>query len=146
MKKRKRGAVNLFFALALTGFGLSACDDGQLSLQTDFDFAVELLPVPGAVALGEQVEMRFALVRAGGRYDSARYYVRYFQHAGRGLLTDEGGRAFVPNDAYRLPKETFRLYFQPTKGDSHALELVFFDSFNHRHQVDLSFTVEQEGG
>jgi hypothetical protein len=136
------GLFVIIFVL-LAALLLAACDGTDLTLQTDFDFEVEMLPVPPTVTLNEAVEMRFELTHVGGRYDSTAYYVRYFQYEGKGTLADEGGIAFVPNDAYRLTKENFRLYFTATKGDNHTLELVFFDSFKHRHQVDLNFGVEE---
>ncbi|MDR0414030.1 MAG: DUF3872 domain-containing protein [Prevotellaceae bacterium] len=130
-------------AAALLICGLGGCD-GRLDLRTDFGFEVELLPVPASVLPGEEVEMRFTLKSVGGSYDSTRYYLRYFQYAGKGTLSSEEGLALVPNDAYELPKKVFRLYFAPQSGTQHRLGLTFYDSFDHRHEVELSFAVEKE--
>ena len=51
--------------------GLFACNT-SLDLQKDFDFEVELLTVPGSIAPGEQVEMRFTIKSIEGRYDSTK--------------------------------------------------------------------------
>lgn len=121
---------------------LVACNN-ELEFQQDYEFEIEMLPVPKTVTLDVPVEIRFELSTIGGSYDSAQYFVRYFQYDGKGTLTDESGTTFFPNDSYRLTKKKFRLYFQPQKGDSHTLELVFFDNFKHQQQVDLAFTLEQ---
>jgi hypothetical protein len=123
--------------------GFAACES-SLEVQTEFDFEVELLPVPSAVALNEQVEIRFSIKGVGGSYDSTKYFLRYFQYAGKGTLSSEDGLAFVPNDAYLLPKKVFRLYFSPLSGAQHQLGLTFYDSFDHRHEVELNFGVENE--
>jgi hypothetical protein len=141
-KERERKVVKWWlFGLLLCGF--AACD-ASLSLQTDFDFELELLPVPSSVMPGEQVEMRFSIRGVGGSYDSTKHYVRYFQHSGRGTLSNEDGLTFVPNDAYLLPKKVFRLYFAPLSGSQHQLALTFYDSFDHRHEVELNFAGESD--
>jgi hypothetical protein len=141
MEKEKTGRWR--FAVCLL-CGLVACD-ASLDLQKDFDFEVELLPIPSTVALGEQVEMRFTIKPVGGSYDSTKYFVRYFQYAGKGTLSNEEGLAFVPNDSYLLEKKIFRLYFSPQSGAQHQLGLTFYDSFDHRHEVELNFASEEEG-
>ncbi|GHT72996.1 hypothetical protein FACS189456_2840 [Bacteroidia bacterium] len=103
-----------------------------------------MLPVPSTVRLNEQVEMRFTITCIDGSYDSTKYYLRYFQYAGKGTISDEAGQVFFSNDAYLLPNKVFRLYFVPTLGTAHQLELTFYDTFNHKHPVELSFTIEQE--
>jgi hypothetical protein len=52
--------------------------------------------------------------------------------------------AFIPNDAYRLERKVFRLYFAPLSGTQHQLGLTFYDSFEHYHEVELTFGVEAE--
>jgi hypothetical protein len=143
MKKENMKGCRFVAFAALLLCGLVACD-ASLDLQRDFDFEVELLPVPSAVALDEQVEMRFTIRSVGGSYDSTRYYMRYFQYSGKGTLNNEDGLVFVPNDAYLLPKKVFRLYFVPQSGSQHQLGLTFYDSFEHRHEVELSFVSEEQ--
>jgi hypothetical protein len=79
-----------------------------------------------------------------GAYDSTKYYLRYFQYQGKGTLSDEQDRVFVPNDSYLLPKKEFRLYFMPKSGQSHQVELTFYDSFKHIHPVTLVFNIESD--
>ena len=121
---------------------LGAACSGGLDYKQDYDFEIEMLPVPRMVEQNSVVEIRFELSSIGGSYDSTRYYVRYFQYEGKGTLTDENGTTFFPNDSYLLTKKKFRLYFQPQRGDNHSLELVFYDSFKHQQMVTLAFAVE----
>lgn len=140
MKKRK---IRKWRFAVLMLCGLIACNT-SLDLQKDFDFEVELLPVPGNIAPGEQVEMRFTIKSVEGSYDSTKYYLRYFQYSGKGTLSNEDGLALMPNDSYLLAKKIFRLYFVPLSGAQHQLGLTFYDSFDHRHEVELNFAVETE--
>lgn len=133
-------AKNLLLTLLLPLLG--ACDN-ELKFQKDFEFEIEMLPIPRTVMLGVPVEMRFELSTIGGSYDSTRYFVRYFQYDGKGRLEDENGTMFFPNDSYLVPNKKFRLYFTPTSGDNHSLELVFYDSFKHQQVVELAFAIEQ---
>jgi hypothetical protein len=115
-----------------------------LEFQKDFEFTIEMLPIPKTVTTGVPVEMRFELSSIGGSYDSTQYFVRYFQYDGKGQLADESGTVFFPNDSYLVPNKKFRLYFTPTSGDSHTLELVFYDSFKRQQVFELTFAMEQQ--
>jgi hypothetical protein len=119
------------------------CTD-NFAVKKDYDFEMELLPVPSTIKINEQVEMRFTIIAIDGSYDSTKYYLRYFQYAGKGTLADEAGQVFAPNDAYLLTKKIFRLYFTPTLGTQQQLELTFYDSFNHKHPVELTFAIEED--
>jgi hypothetical protein len=121
----------------------TGCSDG-LDIKSDYDFEVELLPVPSTLAKDERAEMRITLVNIDGTYENTKYYLRYFQYEGKGALSDEQDMVFVPNDSYLLSKKEFRLYFMPKTGDSHNIELTFYDSFKHIHPVTLSFSLESE--
>ncbi|MDR1226789.1 MAG: DUF3872 domain-containing protein [Prevotellaceae bacterium] len=102
---------NIITILLLIFFSYGCSND--LDLKQDYDFEIEMLPIPRTITPDVPVEIRFELNSIGGSYDSAMYYVRYFQYVGKGTLTDESGTTFFPNDSYRLTKKKFRLYFQP---------------------------------
>jgi hypothetical protein len=118
------------------------CND-RLSLQTNFDFEVSVLPYYTNVVLNEQVELRLEIKSIEGHYDGTEYFMRYFQYTGKGTLIDETGVVFAPNDAYRVYKKPFRFYFTPTSGQQHQLELTFYDTFNNVHALRFDFTIEQ---
>jgi len=90
--------------------------------------------------------MRFTIVGIEGSYDSTRYYLRYFQYQGKGMVADESGQSFIPNDLYEMVGRQFRLYFTPTAGSEHQLELTFIDSYKHKHALELSFAIEEDSG
>jgi hypothetical protein len=121
----------------------TACDD-SLSLQTNFDFEVTVLPYYTNISPNEEVELRLEIKSPDGSYDGTEYFMRYFQYTGKGTLVDETGVIFIPNDAYQVHKKPFRFYFTPTSGRQHQLELTFFDSFGNIHSLTFNFTIEEE--
>jgi hypothetical protein len=123
---------------------LIACDD-SLSVQTNFDFEVSVLPYYTTIQLNEPVELRLEIKSTkDGSYDGTEYFMRYFQHTGKGTLVDETGVVFIPNDTYRVYKKPFRFYFTPTSRQQHQVELTFYDSFENTHVFTLNFTIEEE--
>ncbi|MDR2409723.1 MAG: DUF3872 domain-containing protein [Bacteroidales bacterium] len=129
--------------LLLPAFLLVACND-SLSLQTNFDFEVSVLPYYTTISANETVELRLEIKSNGGHYEGTEYFMRYFQHTGKGTLVDETGAVFVPNDAYRVYKKPFRFYFTPASGQQHQLELTFYDSFGNIHILTFNFAIEAE--
>ena len=79
---------------------VAACNDG-LDIQTKYPFTVETMPVPKELKMNETAEIRCELKREG-RWEDARYTIRWFLFDGEGTLK-------LPNDRYPLEKETFRL-------------------------------------
>ena len=120
-----------FFGL----FSINSCNDG-LEIMNDYEFTVTHLPVPKRLKTGETAEIRFELERSG-RYSGARYYVRYFQTDGAGILMFDGS-ALIPNDSYELKKESFRMYYTSQCEEQQAIEMTFYDNFGNR--CDLTFT------
>jgi hypothetical protein len=132
---------HLYISLAVVLF--TACND-SLSIQTNFDFEVSVLPYYTNISINESVELRLEIKSSqDGHYEGTEYFMRYFQYAGKGTLVDETGVVFVPNDAYPVYKRPFRFYFTPTSGQQHQLELTFYDSFENTHVLILNFTIEE---
>ena len=90
---------------------VAACNDG-LDIQTKYPFTVETMPVPKELKVNETAEIRCELKREG-RWEDARYTIRWFLFDGEGTLKLDDGTALLPNDRYPLEKETFRLYYTP---------------------------------
>ena len=88
---------------------VAACNDG-LDIQTKYPFTVETMPVPKELKVNETAEIRCELKREG-RWEDARYTIRWFLFDGEGTLKLDDGTALLPNDRYPLEKETFRLYY-----------------------------------
>ena len=88
--------------LTLAVFCLSACDR-DLDIQQSYPFTVETMPVQKDIIRGQTVEIRCTLKR-GGEFADTRYTIRYFQSDGKGLLRNDNGMVFKPNDRYHLTK------------------------------------------
>ena len=105
MKKMKK-ILALAVWIAALGLLCASCDNG-LDIQQAYTFSLETMPVQKRISVGETAEIRCTLVREG-RYDGARYTIRYFQPDGRGELRMDDGTVFLPNDRYPLDREVFR--------------------------------------
>ena len=136
MKKMKK-ILALAFWIAALGLLCASCDNG-LDIQQAYTFSLETMPVQKRISVGETAEIRCTLVREG-RYDGARYTIRYFQPDGRGELRMDDGTVFLPNDLYPLEKETFRLYYTSASTDQQTIDIYIIDSFGRMQQVSFSF-------
>ena len=114
MKKMKK-ILALAVWIAALGLLCASCDNG-LDIQQAYTFSLETMPVQKRISVGETAEIRCTLVREG-RYDGARYTIRYFQPDGRGELRMDDGTVFLPNDRYPLDREVFRLYYTSRSDD-----------------------------
>ncbi len=129
-------AVAIIAAISL----LSGC--GNLDIKQDFDFEVTNLPVPSQVGDGETLEIRFEIRHIEGRYDSNRYYVRYFPTSGAGFLIYDDS-IMRPNDRYRIRSDEFRMRYTARSDGEHALSLTFSDDFGHAHELGLTFNKKE---
>ena len=128
MKKMKK-ILALAVWIAALGLLCASCDNG-LDIQQAYTFSLETMPVQKRISVGETVEIRCTLVREG-RYDGARYTIRYFQPDGRGeLRTDD--------------REVFRLYYTSRSDDQQTIDVYVED--NTGQVVKTSFTFQSENG
>lgn len=119
---------------------LGACSD-NLDIQKVYPFSVETMPVPKGLVKGETAEIRCELKR-DGRFEDARYTIRYFQTDGKGVLKTDDGTVFLPNDRYPLTKEVFRLYFTSNSTDQSAIDVYVEDDAGQVVQLTFSFANE----
>ena len=94
--------------LTLAVFCLSACDR-YLDVQQSYPFTVETMPVQKDIIRGQTAEIRCTL-KWGGEFADTRYTIRYFQSDGKGLLRNDNGTVFKPNDRYPLTKDNLRTF------------------------------------
>ena len=80
--------------LSIAVFCLSACNH-ELDIQEAYPFTVETMPVQKYIAKGQTAEIRCTLKRHG-RFEDARYTIRYFQPDGKGELKMDNGTVFKP--------------------------------------------------
>lgn len=134
------GMAALFMSLAACV--LVSCND-NIDVQQAFPFTVETMPVPTRIVRGETVEIRCTLKREG-RFDDARYTIRYFQPDGKGSLRMDNGMKLLPNDRYPLDREVFRLYYTSESSDQQTIDLYFEDNADYIVQLTLDFNNENK--
>ncbi len=132
----------LMLALASVGTLLTACDK-ELDIKQAYAFRLETMPVQTRIARGETAEIRCTLVREG-KYDGARYTIRYFQPDGKGELRMDDGTIFLPNDRYPLTREVFRLYYTSASTDQQPIDIYVEDNFGQCEQRSFRFDNETE--
>lgn len=116
---------------------VSACND-KLDIQQVYPFEVETMPVPQKLKEGETAEIRCTLKREG-RFEEARYTIRYFQPDGTGTLKMDDGTVFLPNDRYLLTKEIFRLYYTSQTSDQSVVDVYIEDNAGQMVQLTFNF-------
>ncbi|MFC2329359.1 TraQ conjugal transfer family protein, partial [Prevotella nigrescens] len=79
-------------------------------------------------------------------FADTRYTIRYFQSDGKGLLRNDNGTVFKPNDRYPLTKDVFRLYYTSLSSDRQTIDVYVEDSFGRVQQLTFSFNNEREEG
>ena len=119
-----------------------ACDN-EVDIRQAYPFTVETMPVQTRITRGETAEIRCELQRAG-RYDEARYTIRYFQSDGKGSLRMDDGTVFLPNDRYPLDREVFRLYYTSASSDQQTIDIYVEDNFGQCVQLSFRFNNENE--
>lgn len=123
-------------AILLIGIACACSDD--LDIKQSYEFQVTHLPVPKKLKVNKTAEIRCQLERHG-KFDDAKYYLRYFQPDGKGELKMDDGIVFLPNDTYDLNKETFRLYYTSESDDQQVIDIYFFDNMGNQFQLSFSF-------
>ena len=141
MKKKILSSIWIIGVLTLAVFCLSACDR-NLDVQQSYPFTVETMPVQKDIIRGQTAEIRCTLKR-GGEFADTRYTIRYFQSDGKGLLRNDNGTVFKPNDRYPLTKDVFRLYYTSLSADRQTIDIYVEDSFGKIQQLTFSFNNEK---
>ena len=102
VKNKILNTIWVMGVLSIAVFCLSACDH-ELDIQQAYPFTVETMPVQKHIAKGQTAEIRCALKRQG-RFEDARYTIRYFQPDGRGRF-----RADALKTAFSVLLQTLKL-------------------------------------
>lgn len=119
---------------------MTSCND-KLDIQQMYPFTVTTMPVQSRIQLGETAEIRFQLHREG-YYNETKYFIRYFQTDGKGILKMADGTLFLPNDLYPLPSETFRLYYTSSSTDQQRIDIYIEDNFGQVEMLSFSWRNE----
>lgn len=121
----------------IVGLIFTSCDD-KLEVLQAYDFSVSTMPVQKRIKQGETAEIRLQLHKSGS-YQETEFRIGYFQFDGKGILKNDDGMVFLPNDTYPLKKETFRLYYTSQCTDQQALTLYVYDNFGQRYELEFSW-------
>lgn len=119
---------------------VAACSD-KLDVQQVYEFDMATMPVQNKIVVGEEAEIRCELIRSGV-YQETKYYIRYFQPEGKGVLRLEDGTILLPNDLCPLEKEKFRLYYKSLSTEQQVIEVYIVDSHGQMIQKTFSFNNE----
>ena len=130
------------FFIGMMACLLSSCDN-ELEVRQAYPFTLETMPVQTKIVKGETAEIRCTLHREG-RYDEARYTIRYFQPEGKGTLRMDDGTVFLPNDRYPLDREVFRLYYTSASTDQQTIDIYVEDNFGQVVQLTFDFNNESK--
>ncbi len=142
MKKKILNTIWVMGVLSIAVFCLSACDR-ELDVEQSYPFTLEMMPVQKHIAKGQTAEIRCTLKRQG-RFEDARYTIRYFQPDGRGRLRMDNGTVFKPNDRYPLTKEEFRLYYTSASADQQAIDVYVEDNFGQTVKLSFEFNSQKD--
>ena len=121
---------------------VAACNDG-LDIQTKYLFTVETMPVPKELKVNETAEIRYELKREG-RWEDARYTIRWFLFDGEGTLKLDDGTVLLPNDRYPLEKETFRLYYTRLSDEQSSFTVWVEDSDGQAVELEYDFNADND--
>jgi hypothetical protein len=128
----------LLLAMVCVSF---SCSYDDLDIRQDYLFDLVTMPVQKKIMQGETTEIRCQIVREG-EYSGAKYYIRFFQPDGEGVLKLDDGMVFKPNDLYPLSKMTFRLYYTSECSDQQTIDVYIEDNFGRVVQKTFSFQNE----
>lgn len=142
MKKKILNTIWVMGVLSIAVFCLSACDR-KLDVEQSYPFTLEMMPVQKHIAKGQTAEIRCTLKRQG-RFENARYTIRYFQPDGRGRLRMDNGTVFKPNDRYPLTKEEFRLYYTSASTDQQTIDVYVEDNFGQTVKLSFEFNSQKD--
>lgn len=123
--------------ISIVGLLFVGCTD-KLDIQQAYDFTLTTMPVQKKIKQGETAEIRCQLNR-NGVYDKAEYEIVYFQPDGKGILKMDDNTVFLPNDFYKLDRETFRLYYTSQCSDQQQIDITIRDNFGGRYDLSISF-------
>lgn len=138
----KKFIAYFLYTLLLSAI-VCACSS-DLDVQQAYKFDLVTMPVQKRIVQGETAEIRCQLVKEGN-FEDTRFFIRYFQPDGVGVLKMDDGMVFLPNDLYPLDKTTFRLYYTSLSEDQQVIDVYIEDSFGQVVQRTFSFQNERTG-
>jgi len=131
-------AMFMLTAMLVCAVVLTSCEKDELDIRQNYPFEIQVMPVPKEVANGQTVEIRITVQRSGN-FNDAKYFIRYFQFDGTGILRYHDEPPYLPNDLYNLPQTQFRLYYTSQSTVSQSFDIWISDNFGNEKQVSFQF-------
>ena len=124
---------------------LLLCCSDELGVKQFYDFDLKTMPVQKRITVGQTAEIRCELV-CEGNYEDAKFFIRYFQPDGKGILRLDDGRQLHPNDLYLLRNAVFRLYYTAQSNDRQVIDVYIENNAGQVIQKTFSFQNENSTG
>lgn len=131
-------AMFMLLAMLVCAVVLTSCEKEELDIRQNYPFEVQVMPVPKEVTNGQTVEIRITVQRSGN-FNDAKYFIRYFQFDGQGVLRYYSEPPYMPNDVYGLPQTQFRLYYTSQSTVSQSFDIWISDNFGNEKQISFQF-------
>lgn len=131
-------AIFMLLAMLVCAVVLTSCEKDELEIRQNYPFEVQVMPVPKEVTSGQTVEIRITIEQSGN-FNDAKYFIRYFQFDGTGILRYHDEPPYLPNDLYNLPQTQFRLYYTSQSTVSQSFDVWISDNFGNEKQVSFQF-------
>ncbi|MDQ6532129.1 DUF3872 domain-containing protein [Flavobacterium sp. LHD-85] len=137
--KFRRGSIPIFLLLFLISTAvILSCEKDDLETRSNFPFEVKVMPVPSAISEGRTAEIRVRIEKTG-QYEGTKYFIRYFQFEGQGILQYYDQPPYLPNDLHLLPSENFRLYYTSNSLVSQSFDIWISDNFGNEKKLSFEF-------
>lgn len=128
---------------------LFSCND-KITVEREFDFAIECWHLQSTIRQGEEVELRLTLKRTD-RFEGTEYYIGYIQLAGKGEVYDREGTLLVNRELHELTSvaeldrrdpnnQQFTLFYKSLSEKDTHIQIVVADSFSQERILDVTFT------
>ena len=131
-------AMFMFLVMLVCAVVLTSCEKDELDIRQNYPFEVQVMPVPKEVTNGQTVEIRITVQRSGN-FNDAKYFIRYFQFDGQGVLRYYSEPPYMPHDVYVLPQTQFRLYYTSQSTVSQSFDIWISDNFGNEKQISFQF-------
>ena len=131
------GTMLLGLMMMMVTICITGCKD-ELDIQDNYPFELKVMPVPKSILYGETVEIRISILSKGD-YSGNKYYIRYFQNEGKGMLRYFYDKPYQQNDLYPLSEKEFRLHYISQAGTSQNFDIWISDTFGNEKQLSFQF-------
>ncbi|MDR3246866.1 MAG: DUF3872 domain-containing protein [Prevotellaceae bacterium] len=136
----RKNAILILYTLLLAAI-VCACSN-DLDIKRNYDYHIEILPLPNSLKTGESVALEFSIVREGN-YTGTTYKFRYFQSDGKGILSNSKGDAIPMNRFQEIENDDFVLTYQCQSEELQQLDFVFENNFGQRVEYSVKFSGER---